>query len=1191
MSQTLRYPRPQELAGLGRGHSVVESSAGTGKTFLLEHLFVDLILTHGLSCEEILVVTFTEKATAELVLRLRALIARLAGLRPDEANEAAKAVEAGGAPASASWVIDDKARRLLGEALLAFDRANIFTIHGFCQRVLRDHAFVQGRFFDEELIGEEAAFSDAFHEVLRSQAARTSDLAAPIEAWLSSSKSVGRLETLLHACDREKTTPLRTRFDQVRLTAAMAAWQPVAVDDEQLKRRLKNAKVHSSSIRSIVARLARVSEIVAACMEDAVLDPVRFLAAMQGFASEPRMQDGLAYVLQKLPASSSDESLATLASAVRELHEATVPLDAFLAERLSPLIREHAARRKRRAGLFDFSDMLHLVAKALADPGPAGAALLEALRRRFRHALIDEFQDTDDVQWSIFQRIFVDAHDSHALTVIGDPKQAIYGFRGADIRAYLEASKALQKAGGKRLALDRNYRSTAEIIEATNLIFDQNAEFFRRESGITYDQPVRCGRLDLRLLNETGTSAPVVVFGLATSEASLLTPRAHGTVQAAIVDELRVLLAPASPLRLHGKDGDRRLRARDVFILTFTNAESHAIGRALGAASIPYAFYKLGKLFESPEAAEVLAVLRAIAQPEDRSLRAQALLTGFFDLDVTGVAATLDLGQSSPPVQHLLRFATLAAKGDIPGLFASMIDDSGLVRREVFAHASERTLTNVTHVLEILQAEWARRHASLPELADLLGAFMRGTQKPPSREGDLQRLETDKDAVQILTVHKAKGLEAAVVFVYGGTGESKAKPVHVLHEGGRRVLHVGRLDDAGKRLVALDLEDERSRLLYVALTRARYRLYLPHYPPELKLLKGPYRRANQRLDSILGERNERGASHFSVRPCPANAFRERAATTPQAPWQTARLPEMPAPAREPEDVAAIKAERSGFVVTSYTAVKHAHGGFTAIAPGLRMAGENALVHSASSEALPGGAETGIFLHDILATVAFADLESTPDFAEWSAKPAVSRLLQKLRRRHARPVDHVSLAAQLVHRAYTVPIRLGSVVIHGLASTKTALREVEFLFPIPERAHPLLSQPQSGRPSWKVERGVVKGFIDFLFEHDGRVFVCDWKSDDLPSFDRDTLSRHCHENYDVQARIYTIATLRLCDISTPADYARRFGGVVFCFLRGLTRREVEIAEDSPGTHFFKPTWEDVLAWERDMLGQKFWGIAR
>ncbi|HEY5284957.1 MAG TPA: UvrD-helicase domain-containing protein, partial [Polyangia bacterium] len=475
MSQTLRYPRPPEVAMLGRGHNVVESSAGTGKTFLLEHLFVDLILTHGLSCEEILVVTFTEKATAELVLRLRKLIARLANLRADDPM----AIAAARAPTNASWTIDVNAKKLLGEALLAFDRASIFTIHAFCQRVLRDHAFVQGRFFDEELVGHETVFTEAFHEVLRTQVSRDGTLVAAFEAWEASGKSVGELEGLLRECDGKEGVPLRRHFDEARLARALAAWQPIAVDDEQLKRRLKEAKVHHSTVKSILDRLARVSEIIGACHGDTV----RFLAAMQSFPKEDRKEDRLTYLVQNLPAASSDASLTALAGLVLDLHDATVPLEVLLVERFLPLVRERAAHRKRQAGLFDFSDMLGLVAEALADPGPAGQALLEALRRRYRHALIDEFQDTDEVQWSIFRRTFVEGSDGHGhghdhdhdygLTVIGDPKQAIYGFRGADVAAYRGATRALQDAGGKCLVLDRNFRSSEGIIEATNLLFDQ----------------------------------------------------------------------------------------------------------------------------------------------------------------------------------------------------------------------------------------------------------------------------------------------------------------------------------------------------------------------------------------------------------------------------------------------------------------------------------------------------------------------------------------------------------------------------------------------------------------------------------------------------------------------------------------------------------------------------------------------
>ncbi|HEY5282507.1 MAG TPA: PD-(D/E)XK nuclease family protein, partial [Polyangia bacterium] len=386
----------------------------------------------------------------------------------------------------------------------------------------------------------------------------------------------------------------------------------------------------------------------------------------------------------------------------------------------------------------------------------------------------------------------------------------------------------------------------------------------------------------------------------------------------------------------------------------------------------------------------------------------------------------------------------------------------------------------------------------------------------------------------------------------------------------------------------LEKADERSRLLYVALTRARYRLYLPHYPPEFDKLVGPYGHVNERLDNVLGQRLERSQPQFRAMPCPADAVHNLPAAPAPSPRAVASLlAQLPA-ALEPTDLAAIKDSRSGFLVTSYTAVKHARKGFAPTVNEAKAAEEIAPSRSDSAQELPGGADTGIFLHEMLAAVSLAEIAQAPEFADWMARPAVAKLLERIRRRHGRPVDQLLPAARLVHRAYTSPLRLGSTIIAGLALAKVALREMEFLFPIPEQVHPLLTQAKADvcKPPWKVERGVVKGFVDLLFEHEGRVFVCDWKSDDLPSFDHEALARHCGENYDVQARIYALATLRLCGIEAPANYMQRFGGVVYCFLRGQREQDA-----SAGIHFFKPTWEDILAWEADMLGRQFWGISR
>ncbi len=1043
----------------------------------------------------------------------------------------------------------------------------------------------RSRLFDEELVGEEDTFAAAFHEVLRTKVATNESLAAGIEGWLASGESMARLERLVRECNHAGATTVHPLFDEQRLAAALGKWQPVAGTDAVLKQRMKVAGIHGNSTSPMLGRLARVSDIVAACAGDGM----RFVVAMQ------RSPDDLTWILERLEKALPDPKLERLADAVRELHQGVAPLAAVLTQMLLPWAQQRAHERKRAAGLFDFADMLKLVARALADPGPAGLALLSTLRQRYRHALIDEFQDTDEIQWTIFRRIFVDANDEHALTVIGDPKQAIYGFRGADVRTYLEACEVLRAAGGNRfvrLVLDRNFRSSTRIIEASNLIFDQGAGFFRRDSGIGYQQPALCGRPELALVDGAGgAAAPVVVFALATAHPLLHAAPARAAIRAAIVDELRAVLAPASSLRLLG-DGDAKLRARDIFLLTFTNSECQDMGRALAGAGIPFAYYKLGDLFASPEAADALALLRAVACPEDRNLRSLALLTGFFGLDLVDVAAGAELGSGEGPARLLLHWAALARAGNIPVLFASIIDDSGIVRREVFAHGSERALTNILHVFEILQAEWMRTRASVLELADSLDAFIRGARRPPGIDSDLQRLETDKDAVQILTVHKAKGLEAGVVFLYGGTGEKPGKTIHTFREHGRRVVHIGPLAAAERQRVDEENEDENSRLLYVAMTRARYRLYLPHYPPQLKSLSGRYRRVNQRLDEILG----RELCHplFDVIPVddsPQALLATEAGAAPDL-GPIGPTSELLADVVAPAETAAIKKRRHGFLVTSYTAIKRAHGGFVPVEDptdfprASEPAGDLVVAAPAADDDLPGGPETGVFLHEMLERVSLPELGRGPSFADWLSQPSVAELVESLRRRHGRPERHGPLAARLVHAAYTTPVRLGRAVISRLASVKQARREMEFLFPIPEQNHRLLSRSGGGNDPipWRVERGLVKGFVDLMFEHEGKVFVCDWKSDRLPSWEAETVARHCALNYDVQARVYTIAVLRLCGIATRDDYERRSGGVLFLFLRGRRAND-----DRAGIFFRKPEWEEVLSWETAMLGQDFWGL--
>jgi len=1195
-----RYPRPAQLRQIGPRHNVIESSAGTGKTFMLEHLFVDLILSRGVAIDQILVVTYTDKATAELVLRLRALLARILSqpavlplLTRDE-----------------SWTIDDAAKARLRQALLDFDRANISTIHGFCQRVLREHAFVQGRLWNQERVDAETTTRLAVRELWRAEAGEAGEVARALRAWQSSDRSIAQLEDLLCECAGHEPADLRPLFQEDRLVRALARWPQLEADAAELGARLKRDGLPGQRVKPCVERLVWLSAAVARCQGDALA----FLAAR--FPRDGAVTETLAFLATRLPGPGSGRQPSAIGQAVDALAGSAVSLEAAVAHILQPRVHARARENKRRAGTFDFDDMLELVSRALADESWAGRALQDALRARYRYALIDEFQDTDATQWSIFRRIFVDSKGEHALTVIGDPKQAIYGFRGANVLAYLEARKTLLESGAAHLTLTQNFRSTPDLVDAQNLLFDQTASFFRPGSGISYDTEVSCGAPQRGLVAAAPASAAaIVIFKLDQGPTPGSSASLQAGLRAAVVDEMQRLFAATSPLQIAGRtDGRTGIRPRDVFVLTFTNDESRLVGATLGRAGIPFAFYKRGKLGDSPEAQEVLTVLRAVADPDDRNLVARAFLTRFFGLDMRQTATCLEASSPSEPGLRLQRWNALARKGDIPGLCAALLDDSGMIRREIFARAGERAMTDTWHVLELLQGEWARRRNSFPELVRQLGASLRRGRQPGAAEDDLQRRETEGDAVQILTVHKAKGLEADIVFVCGGTTEHRDRQTELLLERGVRVLHVGGMDSAAQQAADQAKSDENGRLVYVALTRARYRLYLPLYPAALDR-HGPYQQANRRLGELLGPHLDQPHPIFEVREvaCPASAVEappaqemEAAQAAPSSPWEgpldpprassvrpsPPDLTRMLALPQEPGELAAIRERRAGFWVTSYSGLKRAR------AAGGVPAGMDAEVASTpgqrAPDELPGGAQAGIFLHEILATVSLPELAQRPGWEEWFAVPGVAPLVERLARQHGRPPGEVAPSARLVHRAYTAPLRLGELALNGLALATRSLRELEFLFPIPEKTHPLLSAraPLIAQPApesaitaegWPILRGVVKGFIDLLFEHAGRIYVCDWKSDSLPEYTPDALARHCQQSYDLQARLYTLASLRFAGIANATDYGTRFGGVVFCFLRGLTGHD-----DGLGCHFTRPSWAVVSGWEAEMLEAGFWG---
>lgn len=1199
-----RYPRPAVLAEIPLDrHAVIEASAGTGKTFTIEHLVVDRLL-RACALEEMLVVTFTEKATSELRARIRALIEAVLAAPGDPTIEpdgfdraAAEAAEPG------VWFVDAEQRRGLEEALFGFDRAPIHTIHGWCKRVLLDMAFDSGQLFDLERVDGRAAFRKAWRATLRTDLARRPEPRARLARWLESGKDEGELLQLLYAAHQQQYLDAREPVEEEigpTFRAMAADFDPGAILGDLL-----GAAIQQRSLAAAERVLGQIAQVIAAGVEgegtarqqlhalieldlDALLHPRRTAAG----ASKKRFPDELAPAtrafLERLA------RLRVLASLLDSIEREVV--EAFL-----PPVVERLDLSKRREGLFDFDDLLDRVWRTL--DGPDGDALAESLRARYRYGLIDEFQDTDARQWAIFRRVFVEppptGQRAGVLYVIGDPKQAIYGFRGADVHTYLAAKQALLGDAARpaaRVALRTNFRSSAGLIDGLNAVLDQAGPSPLFTGAIRYDEPVDCGRPDLALRDADGADAPPVVVlrhlpprPRRSGDRFLGAWQLMRTFARGVADHLhRLLTDPAAALTLCEGEGEaakrRALSARDVYCLVRTGREARELEQALRARGLACVIHQQAGLFDTPEAHDVRDVLAAVLAPHGRATRLKAFATPFFGVEWAVISGYRALPGDHPFVARLFEWHQLAEGGRYAALFHAMLHDSGLVQRQLFLEDDERRLTNYRHILEILLEECTRRRLTVAEAVELLDRYIAGIQAPEGSTA--QRLADERDAIQIMTIHKSKGLEAPVVCLFGFFLQSPTSRVQVVHDGaGRRVLVGEEAQKAAADLVEREAAEEDQRLLYVALTRARVRLILP-FADSTRAIKGGYEMLNRRLKAMgdagvfegpgwaVEEVLERGPKRRDIAPVAEGG----------APLETWTPPE-PLLAAEPDaplDFEALRARHAPLLVTSYTRLKEEQSRrqeapVDADEFKVDLGPETAPAQALDGDALPGGRFVGRFLHEAIERLPF-DTFSKGGFEVWRRLPEVGEAFDWAMRRHEIDARWRAVSERIVFAALTRPISLRDgdfeAEVPALCKVREQ-REMEFLYPIPEAHHPLLAGGGGGpEADWTVERGFIKGFIDFVFEHDGRLYWADWKSDILPDYAPDAIAEHIAHHYDLQAQLYTLSMVRLLGVRDEASYEARFGGLLYVFLRGF-------AADGPpgaGVYFARPAWTEVLAYE-------------
>ncbi|HBW4828794.1 TPA: exodeoxyribonuclease V subunit beta [Klebsiella pneumoniae] len=1131
------------------GERLIEASAGTGKTFTIAALYLRLLLGLGgeaaypraISVEELLVVTFTEAATEELRGRIRSNIheLRIACLRGESDNPLYSALLAEIADK------DDAAKTLL-LAERQMDEAAVFTIHGFCQRMLSLNAFESGMLFEQQLIEDESrlryqACSDFWR---RHCYPLTRDIAAVIhDVWKGP-------RDLLKSLDRW------LQGEAPQLKSPPAPNETLAERHQQIIARIDSLK---QQWREQVGEIEGV-------LENSGLDRRKFNRGNQGkwmekvnaWAQEETLSYQLPDALEKFAQSfllertkaGGEPPVHPLFSAVESLLASSLTLTDLVLARAMVEIRDAVAREKRRRGELGFDDMLSRLDEALR--GDSGETLASAIRQRFPVAMIDEFQDTDPQQYRIFRRIWRRQPET-ALLLIGDPKQAIYAFRGADIFTYMKARGDV----AAHYTLDTNWRSSPGMVGSVNRLFSlSDNPFMFHEIPFL---PVKAAAKN-KGLRFTVDAADVPAMNVWLMPGDTVGSGDYQTFMAQLcATQIRDWLSAGQRGRalLWRGETSRPVQASDITVLVRNRLEAAQVREALQTLGIPSVYLSnRDSVFETLEAQELLWLLQAVLAPERENTLRSALATSMFGLTALDIE---NLNQDEQAwdalVEEFSEYRQIWRQRGVMPMLRALMTARHIAENLLATRGGERRLTDILHISELLQeaaSQLESEHALVRWLAQHIA-------EPDSNAASQQmRLESDKHLVQIVTIHKSKGLEYPLVWLpFIARFRKQDQAFYHDRETFAAVLDLGQ-DEASLELAEAERLAEDLRLLYVALTRAVWHCSLGVAPLRSRK-SGNSDFHLSALGRLLQAGEAMDAAGLAARLadfCHGDIALQRPGELDLTPWQ--------APAATIPRLSARELQRriaDDWRVTSYSGLQqHGFSGGQDLLPRLDVdaAGVGEVVEEPqlTPHQFPRGAAPGTFLHSL-----FEELDFTQPVPEgWMA-------------------EKLQLSGFDAQWAPVLTDWLGGVLKTRLPGPDIALnqlaardKQVEMAFYLPiaqlltaERLDALIRQydPLSADTpplDFRQVRGMLKGFIDLVFRHEGRYYLLDYKSNWLGE-DREAYTRPAMEQamrahrYDLQYQLYSLALHRyLRHRLADYDYDRHFGGVIYLFLRGMDGQE-------------------------------------
>ncbi|QPS87034.1 exodeoxyribonuclease V subunit beta [Serratia plymuthica] len=1129
------------------GERLIEASAGTGKTFTIGALYLRLLLGLGqaaafprrLTVEEILVVTFTEAATEELRGRIRSnihalRIACVRGLSKDPLLSALMA-EIDDLP--------DAAAQLLA-AERQMDEAAIYTIHGFCQRMLTHNAFESGILFEQTLVQDELplrrqACADFWRRhcyplplgVARAVSQEWSGpeaLLADLSGYLS-----GEAPTLRRPPKDEETVLMRHEQIVARIDAIKAQWQAAAGDLEALISQ-SGVDKRSYSSKHLPNWLHKVGEWVVLETQDYQL---------------PKELEKFRQSVLLDKTKKGDPPRHALFVAIDELFDGPLTLRDLIMARALSEIRLSIQQEKRQRAELGFDDLLSWLDSALQSEG--GERLAQAIRQRYPVAMIDEFQDTDPQQYRIFQKLYVGRSEC-GLLLIGDPKQAIYAFRGADIFTYMRARSEVSA----HYTLETNWRSSPAMVGSVNHLFTQVEKpfLFGQIPFIEVAAAEKNRGLAFELNDQP---QPAMQFwlqqgeGVGVSEYQQLMARLCAT-------QIRDWLSAGQRQQAWLVDGEKRraVQASDITVLVRSRNEAALVRDALSALAIPSVYLSnRDSVFDTPEAKDLLWLLQAVLAPEQERTLRSAMATGLMGLD----AQALDgLNRNERAWDMLVnefdKYRTLWLRRGVLPMLREVMNERHLAENLLASPGGERRLTDVMHLGELLQeasAQLDSEHALVRWLAQQIAQ--------PNRQSDNQqlRLESDRHLVKVITIHKSKGLEFDLVWLpFVGNFRQQQQVLYHDRQSFQALLDLN-ADEESIEWAEEERLAEDLRLLYVALTRSVYHCSIGMAP----LIQGTRKKQGDTdlHRSALGylvQAGQAGDAAWLQQRLQQLAGGGIALSLVEQLDEQAWLPQAPA-LTELAAKSFTRPVQDFWRVTSYTGLQqHGSGLMQDLLPRLDVdaAGEQALDSepALTPHTFPRGAAPGTFLHSLFETLDFTQ----PLDEQW----LFEQLQQQGFAEHWQPVLLAWMQVLL-----NVPLNDAGVSLSALAPQHKQA-ELQFYLPIEKllqageldklvKKHDPLSA-RCPTLNFQQVQGMLKGFIDLVFCWQGKYYLLDYKSnwlgEDSSAYTRAAMEQAMAEHrYDLQYQLYTLALHRYLRHRLPDyDYQRDFGGVIYLFLRGV-----------------------------------------